>query len=83
MSHQVEKDGKMAFGFKTAYGDGCFTGSNDFDYGVDSGSIGLIHVDITSKCSVDLCTLVTFDKPTVCTNDNGRMKFGNIRINTK
>jgi len=76
-----DQNGKIAFGFSTAYGDGTYKASNGYKFGVDSGTIGLVHIDRASDTTGG--QVITFDRDTLCTNDNGKMTFGNIRINTR
>lgn len=82
----VTKDGKNyeVLGFSTAYGDGCYHGSNGFSYWVDAGLIGLTPVELCTDPGFDvtLGTIVTFTESVECTNDNGYMEFGSIIIDT-
>lgn len=69
----AEIDGRMVIGFGTAYGDGCYPGSNGFDYGVDAGLIGLVPIEVAGdyyKDRTDLWTLLVLEKPTLCTNSD-------------
>ena len=78
-------NGWPVLGFSTAYGDGLFRGSDGFYYAVDSGIIGLILTDgITGEIAKveRLCQKVQFPEETICSNDDGRMKFGTIVIDT-
>lgn len=72
-----------ALAFGTAYGDGCYEGSDGNHYAVDAGLIGLVPVKHAEKTPNDkLSKKVTFTEPTLCTNRNGLMKFGSITIDT-
>jgi len=72
-------------GFRTAWGDGCYDDNLGNVYPVDSGCIGLVPVEIadTQEHFMYPSVKVTFDKPTLCENTEGRMKFGNIKIDTR
>lgn len=79
-------NGRPVLGFGTAYGDGAYRGSDGFEYGVDAGMIGLIPVDGITRDRAEverLCNKVKFPAKTICSNDEGRMKFGAITINTR
>ena len=57
---------------RTAYGDGSYKGSNDFDYGVDAGIIGIASMSVCNpEKDVYGGTLHTFTEPVVCTFKNG------------
>lgn len=78
-------NGQPVLGFATVYGDGLFRGSDGLSYGVDSGLLGLIRADgITREIEEveRLCQKVRFSKKTICSNDEGIMKFGTIVIDT-
>lgn len=70
--------------FSTAYGDGCFRGSDGKDYGVDAGMIGLVETTINpAAVATDYTSIVTFDRPTQCTRDlDGTLTFGDVVIPT-
>lgn len=71
----------VAFG--TAWGDGSYEGSNGFEYAVDAGLIGLVPVFEGMEHTPHLTTRVVFTEPTKCSTDGkGRLKFGDIEINT-
>ena len=80
---QYDKEYKV-LGFNTAYGDGSFTGSDGVEYGVDAGLIGLTPIGLCTDedFNSELGSIVTFDTPVVCTNDDGLMSFNDIFINT-
>jgi len=71
-------------GFRTAWGDGCYDDNQGKVYPVDSGCIGLVPVEIadTQEHFMYPSVKVRFDKPTLCENTGGVMKFGNIKIDT-
>jgi len=73
----------VAFG--TRWGDGCYRGTDGNSYPVDAGLIGLVPVEVVGSEALrdDLCTVVTFDKPTKCgTDGDGKLRFGHITIDT-
>lgn len=73
----------VAFG--TRWGDGCYRGTDGNSYPVDAGLIGLVPVEVVGSEALrdDLCTVVTFDKPTKCgTDGEGKLRFGHITIDT-
>ena len=83
---RITVDGKeyKVLGFNTAFGDGCYTGSDGFSYGVDAGLIGLTPAELCTDADFnpELGTFITFDSPTVCTNVDGDMRFGDITVDT-
>ena len=80
------RDGTKIYALPTAYGDGQYTGSDGFSYGVDAGLIGLVPVGIKldddSKQCLDLVNIVEFLTDTVMYDDNGVLTFGHIVIDT-
>ena len=76
-------NGKECLIFQTAHGDGCLSGSDGFDYPVDSAAIGLLPVELTHPDQVShLVKRVAFDNSFDCTADYDRaiLQFGNIVI---
>lgn len=73
-----------AVAFGTRWGDGCYRGTDGNFYPVDAGLIGLVPLSASSKeLRDDLSTVVTFDKPTICSTDGkGKLRFGHITIDT-
>ena len=70
-------------GFATAYGDGEYPGTDGRWFPVDAGLIGLVPYDLDKEhYNNDVSHIVVFDDETLCTNVNGVMQFGNIRIDT-
>jgi hypothetical protein len=75
----------LAFG--TKWGDGCYRGTDDKEYPVDAGLIGLVPVEIVEGLADHDGdydgVIVKFDKPTLCIDDgSGKLKFGHITIDT-
>jgi hypothetical protein len=72
----------VAFG--TRWGDGCYRGTDGNLYPVDAGLIGLVPLSASSnELRDDLSTVVTFDKPAICSTDGtGKLRFGHITIDT-
>jgi hypothetical protein len=73
-----------AVAFGTRWGDGCYRGTDGNLYPVDAGLIGLVPLSASSnELRDDLSTVVTFDKPTICSTDGtGKLRFGHITIDT-
>lgn len=68
--------------FHTSHGDGVY----QCELGavmVDSGLIGLVSVDIPDRDSIQNMYLVSFDTDVICENENGKLIFGNIVIDTR
>ena len=81
-----EFQGVTCIQFPTAYGDGTYTGSDGFEYGVDSGSIGLVPKSLDAgDFDLDLSNVVTFEQPFTCyaDYDEGTLTFGHIVIDTR
>jgi hypothetical protein len=78
--------GGCAFLGNTSYGDGTYTGSNGFNYGVDSGTIGIVNKEAMNKvltdCDTTLGTFITRDKHFSVSIENGTFKFDDIIIET-
>lgn len=73
----------------TAEGDGVYCDQFGHDYPVDSGSLGILPIDLirpfskyTDESLMDLGNIVTFDEPFVVTLDHGIFHFGHITIDT-
>lgn len=80
----AEIDGYPVAGVGTAYGDGCYPGSDGYSYGVDAGLIGVTPIEVARNVTrEDLGTLVEFDKPFVCSYTDGVIRLGHISINTE
>ena len=83
---EFELDGGIKFAiYSTAWGDGCYKGSDGFDYGVDAGVIGCIKVSDLYKMGEspsNLGNIHTFDKDFETGYDNGTIFFGDLRIDT-
>ena len=77
-------DNHYIVAFGTRWGDGCYRGTDGNSYPVDAGLIGLVPWEAsTDVLRDDLCTVVTFDKPTKCSSDGeGKLRFGHITIDT-
>lgn len=66
----------------TAFGDGAYTGTNGFEYGVDSASLGIVPVEIIDKESNN-GTMHDFPEGVDVSFNNGIFKFNEIEINTE
>jgi hypothetical protein len=77
-------DNYYTVAFGTRWGDGCYIGTDGKIYPVDAGLIGLVPLNASSnELRDDLSTVVTFDKPTICSTDGtGKLRFGHITIDT-
>lgn len=69
----------LAFG--TKWGDGSYPDNKGNHYSVDAGLIGLVPVAYATLDWKD-STLVMFENATLCTNDDGILKFGDYIIDT-
>ena len=69
----------LAFG--TKWGDGSYPDNKGNHYSVDAGLIGLVPVDYATDDRGG-STLVVFEHDTLCTNDDGILKFGDYIIDT-
>jgi hypothetical protein len=81
----IQKFAVLAFG--TKWGDGCYRGTDDKEYPVDAGLIGLVPVEIVEGLADHDGdydgVIVKFDKDTLCIDDgSGKLKFGHITIDT-
>lgn len=68
----------LAFG--TKWGDGCYRDTFGNAYPVDAGLIGLVPVAYANVEPDSV--IVKFDEPTLCTDDDGILKFGHYVIDT-
>jgi hypothetical protein len=73
--HYKTKDGEFLLN-RTAWGDGCYTASDGYEYGVDAAIIGIASMDVCNP-EKDMYggTLHTFTEPVKCTFNNGRFEF--------
>lgn len=70
--------------FGTKYGDGVYRDQFGKSYPVDAGMIGLTPVALVKDMAdKSLGQIVTFDRPTICHEDDGVLTFGHIVINTR
>lgn len=73
----------FVLGFNTRHGDGVYYDQNGAEYGVDSGTIGLVPIELADCDPGRLCQKVTFKHRTICTRDDeGTLEFGKYRIVT-
>lgn len=68
--------------FSTSYGDGIYNSDKIKNISVDSGSIGLVPVDIATQDVSKLMFKIEFNNETLCENKNGILSFGKYFINT-
>ncbi len=73
----------LAFG--TKYGDGEYLDQYGKSYPVDAGLIGLTPVGLIADTgyALPLGQIVSFDRETLCYEDDGILTFGHIVINTR
>ena len=77
-----EKNGLIAIGFSTAYGDGRYNDQFGNEYPVDAGMIGLVQVGLEDRTPTGVLT-VEFSKPTECYSEGeGTLHFGKYKIET-
>jgi hypothetical protein len=82
--------------FPTGNGDGVYLGSDGRKYGVDSGTLGLVPWEIIMWANRDRNIAVVMEELSrlgriiendaddlFCVNNAGKMKFGNITIDTR
>jgi hypothetical protein len=78
-----QANGHKVLGFGTKWGDGCYRGTDGREYPVDAGLIGLVPIELVEDPLQHSDFIVTFSKPTLCTDhDNGALQFGHIIIDT-
>ncbi len=75
-----EKDDTFFFLSGTFAGDGVYKGSDDFEYAVDSGTIGICSQKLVdfSKSSYRLGRIFEFKYPVECQFEDGLFRFGNM-----
>jgi hypothetical protein len=66
--------------FTTPFGDGLYADVDDRDYGVDSGTIGIIPVDQVDNLDDGCAHIVTFTSPFTCRMIKHTMMFGHVEI---
>ena len=66
---------------RTAYGDGTYRDQENHQYGVDSGSLGAVPVEIIKNLGIDMFCY-DFPNGLVITYKDGNFDFGGIVINT-
>ncbi len=79
--------GHMTVYGDTAYGDGEYYDYENYKYFVDSGGLGIIHVDCVEKGNIEDITaysrIVKHDYPFTVVVKHGIFQFGTVRINTR
>jgi len=79
------KKGKECWAESTAWGDGCYQGSDGGEYWVDAGLIGIVPVEAIDDDVPDFrggYAYHTFDKPFEVWYNDGVFHFGDITIDT-
>lgn len=68
-------NGKKLCAFSTAYGDGAYSGSDGFEYGVDAGLLGAVPAAIASGRSLQFMKRFVSSGPLRCSCENGVISF--------
>ena len=70
--------------FRTHYGDGSFTGDNDVRYGVDSGNIAAVPMELVQQRDPPTGSVIDTPGPLICDADHktGEIRFGSLTIFT-
>jgi len=76
---QVTINGHVCVAFNTDLGDGTYMSSHGHALGVDSGSIGLVPVELVDSKDADM---VEFPEDFECWDDYGVLHFGGIIVDT-
>lgn len=67
----------------TLYGDGCFEGTNGFNFGVDAGLIGVVPLHLVSEgARPELGSVVDFKEDFTVFYEDGVFQIGDIQIDT-
>ena len=79
---KYEHDGKEFAMVNTAYGDGCYYGSDGFEYPVDAGIIGICDLDLAVKDFGNLGQIYYYTGEVTIVYDNGTIyvQFGDDTI---
>ena len=74
--------GFMCLEFATTFGDGRYWGNDGYEYGVDTGAIGLVPIELTDDICIGTGTVVTFHNSFLCKADYevGVLDFGHLSI---
>ena len=73
--HYKMKDGEFLVN-RTAYGDGSYPGSNNYQYGVDAAVIGITNINLCiDEKKLYGGTLHTFTEPVMCSFTQGTFRF--------
>lgn len=85
-AHMADGTIKRMWMVGTKYGDGGYSDDDGNEYDVDSGTLGLVPVEDINPSQRETVEsggkIVTFDKPVDISNNDGRITFGHITINT-
>lgn len=76
---RVTVNGHVCIAFNTEHGDGVYMSSQGHELGVDSGSIGLIPVELVRSGDAHM---VEFPEDFDCWEQGGVLHFGRIMIDT-
>ncbi len=80
----VDNKGNQFAVISTMYGDGLFYDEEDYDYAVDSGTIGVYPINSIDDADDCYGQVWTFDEQFTCEYDEetGMISIADIRINT-
>jgi hypothetical protein len=79
----TEFDGRQLWGHATMHGDGVFEDQNGVEYGVDTGTLGAVPIElIDDPAGEENGTIVDAPNGLSVEHDNGTFWFGNIVIKT-
>ena len=78
-----EYNGEKCYTAGTACGDGCYYDNFDREYGVDSGLIAIMPIDVCDGDYIIGGNIVTFGKDFDVYSCDGVFTFGDIVVNTQ
>ena len=79
----VEFDNRQLWAHSTMYGDGIYEDQNGVEYGVDSGIIGIIPIElIDDPAGEENGLIIDFPKGVTVDHDNGTFWIGAVVIKT-
>ena len=81
----ADKNGKQFAVFSTMYGDGIYYDGEEYEYAVDSGTIGVYPIDKVEDADDCYGQVWEFEEQFTCNYDEetGVISVADIRINTK
>ena len=84
MQKPVKHNGGLMWGAGTAYGDGCYRGSDGSEFGVDAGMLGIVSENIAEDNALYAMKLIEVDESNneVTYDGHGNFNICGIEINT-